>query len=274
VYLWNTAIDDGMIAKINRQDKIHFVTGFKGDTVVLKLTPPVVLNGDSVFTQPADAQLKHYIKGTAIRYTTDGTDPDSTSSPVFNNDLAVQKSFLLKTRATKPGWYSSDVSSHFFFATTHQAESVKLLQPSDEKYKANGGKTLIDLVKSDASSGTGKWLAYRKNACEAMLFFDKPVTATSVTLSMLKDLGGYIFPPESVEIWGGTNSKQMKLLSRVTPKQPKDYEPNENMGIQCNFKPANVDCIKLVAKPVAKLPKWHFGKGEKAWIFIDEVVVN
>jgi hypothetical protein len=32
--------------------------------------------------------------------------------------------------------------------------------------------------------------------------------------------------------------------------------------------------IRLQATPVKSLPAWHPGKGQKGWIFIDEVFVN
>ncbi len=32
--------------------------------------------------------------------------------------------------------------------------------------------------------------------------------------------------------------------------------------------------LKVVATPVERLPKWHKGKGEKGWIFIDEIFLN
>jgi hypothetical protein len=66
----------------------------------------------------------------------------------------------------------------------------------------------------------------------------------------------------------------MKRLGSITPTQPSKGEPNENIAVTCEFAATDVKYIKVVAKPLAKLPKWHPGKGEKAWIFIDEVLVN
>jgi hypothetical protein len=82
-------------------------------------------------------------------------------------------------------------------------------------------------------------------------------------------------PPQSFEVWGGTNKNDMKLLGKTKPKQPvKEDDPFGNIAIECNFPATEVSCIKFVAKPVKHLPKWHPGKGEKGWIFIDEVLVN
>jgi len=126
--------------------------------------------------------------------------------------------------------------------------------------------------------GNGKWLAYRENPMEAMLVFGKPVEAKTVTISALKNVSGFILPPASVEIWGGMDEKNLKLLSRVIPEQPgkpvKESVNEESLAIECDFKLTEVKFIKLLLKPVAKLPEWHAGKGQKAWIFVDEVFVN
>ena len=276
LYLWNTNIPSTDIRMLQQQNKnISYQTGFKGDTVVLKLTPPILENEEQIITGTTPLKLKHYIQGTTIRYTLDGTEPDSLLSPVYNNKLEINSAVTVMARAFKPGWTSSDVMEQHFFKTTYRPDSVILVTPVDPKYKGEGGKTLIDLDKSDLNFGNGKWLAYRQNPMEAILVFGKPVEVKDITLSMLKNVGGFIFPPASVEIWGGLEQNKLKLLRKIDPKQPDKKSKNEeNLAIDCSFDPTTVKFIKVFLKPVAKLPPWHAGKGEKAWIFIDEVFVN
>jgi hypothetical protein len=45
-------------------------------------------------------------------------------------------------------------------------------------------------------------------------------------------------------------------------------------GFECKFDPVTVKYIKIVGVTVGKLPLWHPGKGDKAWIFTDEILVN
>jgi uncharacterized membrane protein len=274
VFLWNTGVAPTALATISKQGKIHFETGFDGSKVIMKLTPPIVGNSDSILTKPVPVQLKHYVAGTTIRYTIDGTDPDSSGSPVFNNNVAVQKSFRLKARAVKNGWYSSEVISRDFYTNIYRADSLILLQPADAKYKAKEGRTLADLIKSEPSRGTGKWLGFLHNNVEALLLYNKPVVASSVTLSFLRDIGSSIFPATRVEVWGGMEKDKLKLLSKTAPVQAVKGDPNSNVPVTCSFTPTAVTYIKVIAIPLAKLPEWHSDKGKKAWLFIDEVMVN
>ena len=88
-------------------------------------------------------------------------------------------------------------------------------------------------------------------------------------------------PPATVEVWGGVNEHDLKLLGRAIPTQPtqaetkrKDFVNSENIFFTFKFKPTELKYIKLLLKPVAKLPPWHAGKGQKGWVFVDEVFVN
>lgn len=274
VYVWNTGISQAALAAINKQGKLRFETGFDGDKVTMKLSPPIVLNSDSVVISDVPVELKHYVAGTVIRYTTDGTDPDSTSSPVYKNNLQVQKAFQLKARAVKPGWFSSDVVSRNFYTSHFRPDSIALLKPVDPKYKAREGRTLTDLVQSEPRRGSGKWVGVQNNNFESLLMFRQPVSASSVTIGVLKDMPNQIFPPTDVEVWGGTDRNNMKLLTRVTPKQPAKGDPNGSLPVYCNFASTSVKYLKIVAKPLAKIPAWSEAKGKKAFVLIDEIMVN
>ena len=109
---------------------------------------------------------------------------------------------------------------------------------------------------------------------EALLVFNQPAAISNVTVSTLIDIGSYLMPPQSVEVWGGDNPKQLKLLNRITPEQPTMAKPTYQKGNEIKFSPVTVKYIKVVANPVPKLPSWHPGKGDKAWIFTDEIFVN
>ena len=91
---------------------------------------------------------------------------------------------------------------------------------------------------------------------------------------MLENTGGYIFPPVSVEVWGGTEKNNLKLLGKIIPQMPKKYEDAKMIQEKISFAPAEVKYLKIVAKPLQKLPKWHDGKGQRAWIFLSEIVIN
>ncbi len=276
VYLWNTGVNDADAAKLQQKgNNIAWFTGFKGDTVIMKLTTPILQNEQTVIAKPVKLMLKNYIKGATIRYTTDGKDPDSLASPVYDSSIVISKDETVKAKAFKPGWISSDIVEGHFFMSGIMPDSAVLLTPADPKYRAIGGKTLIDLDKSDLNFGNGKWLGYRDNDMQALLLFNHPVKAQSITFSALMNVSSYIFPPTRVDIWGGADQQHLTLLGTITPQQPgKEMTNAQNLSLKLSFAPVELKCIKFLAVPVHTIPAWHAGKGEKAWVFMDEVFVN
>lgn len=249
--------------------------GFKGDTTTLKLTPPVLLNEEQIITEPIRLQLKHYVNGTSIRYTLDGTEPDSSLSSEYTSNIVLTKNVTIKSKAFKKGWVSSDVLENYFYSSKYKVDSIINLLPPEEQYKGDGAKTLTDLIKGETSNfKSGKWLGFRKNKMESLLMFAAPATISSVTLSTLIDIGGYIMPPVSIELWGGNDAGQLKHLSRINPQQPLKVQPAYLKAFELSFAPVTVKYVKIVVIPVSKLPLWHPGKGDKGWVFTDEVFVN
>jgi hypothetical protein len=88
------------------------------------------------------------------------------------------------------------------------------------------------------------------------------------------DVGGHIFPAKRFRVWGGTDKNRLELLGTVVPEQPKGYMPPVQMGLECIFQTTHITHLRIVAEPVDQLPKWHQYKGQKGWLFLDELLFN
>lgn len=277
VYLWNTAVSEqDMPALKQRFPRIHFECGFKGEGIVAKLNAPIIEGGEQVFSSSTKVGLKNFIKGAVLHYTLDGSVPDSLKSPIYSGDsIVVEKSCQLNAKAFLPGWISSDVATRSFYKTGILPDSVVLRYPPNPQYKGEGAKTLANKKIGDTDFRNNKWLGYKETDLEAVLLFKKPVTLSSVSFSTLVDIGSYIMPPAEIQVWGGSNEKNLVLLKKLNPKQPEKVgAPGYKTGFTCTFEARKVSVIKIVAKPVKKLPAWHPGKGDLGWVFVDEVFLE
>jgi hypothetical protein len=84
-------------------------------------------------------------------------------------------------------------------------------------------------------------------------------------------MDSFIMIPAMVEVWGGNSKNDLKIIQKIVSKLPTKMEGNANLGIQIPINKGTFKMIKLVVKPIQKLPSWHPGKGQKAWFFVDEV---
>ena len=274
--IWNTPIQQGEFALIQKQlSKVKVETGYIGDTTKLLLTPPVIENEEVIFKNDLSLKLKHYIKGAAIRYTTDGTEPDSVNSPIYSKEVVLDKGFTLKARAFKNGWISSRTVEKTFFKSSIKPDSVFLATMANPDFLAEGATTLIDGQKGDLNFKGGKWLGYKDRPLEAYLFFNKTINISTITVSMLIDTSRLIMPPKNIEVWAGETAGTVKLLKTLSPLQPVKKKGAYFTGYDFILNTHSVKCIKLVVKPLPVLPKsQHRKKGDKGWAFVDEVFLN
>ena len=276
LYIWSTPAQAENIAALQRQLKnTRIVTGFAGDTVVIKLNKPSIENDDQVLLRPERLDLKHPVKGVTIRYTTDGTDPDSLRSPVYDGDFTLNKALTIKAKAFKQGWISSDVTEKVFYKAGYKIDSIRFLHPApDPPYNTMSASILTDAQKGDLNFKSGKWIGFRGLPMQALMRFDTAHIISSVTISSLVDIGGYIMPPQTIEIWGGKDPGKLNLVKKISPPQPVKEAPAYMKGYAINFKPVKEKYLKVVIVPVTKLPAWHRGKGDKGWVFTDEIFLN
>ncbi|MBI1782266.1 MAG: chitobiase/beta-hexosaminidase C-terminal domain-containing protein, partial [Sphingobacteriales bacterium] len=274
--LWNTNVKDEEIKTLLAANKTLIIeTGYKGDTDIIKLNAPMLENESFVIDTPVHLQLKHFVHGVVVRYTLDGTEPDSLHSPVYDKNVMLTKNVLVKTKAFKPGWISSDILETYFYAAKIKGDTVINILPADSAFRGNGSRTIIDLVKGETTNfGNGKWVGYHGKKMESIIGFNTSQTVSSVTLSTLIDIGSYIMPPVSIQVWGAGKDGKYRKLNSLSPAQPTAVSPAYLKGFEMTFAPVTVKAIKIIAVPVAKLPAWHPGKGDKGWIFIDEVFIN
>jgi len=279
VFIWNTNISATETDELQKQNKkIKFVRGYVPDeNEILSLTPPLVRNEEFILSGGEKIELKHQVAGVTIRYTTDGTDPDSTISKIYGEPISPDGFMEIKARATRAGWYSSPVVSFSFFKNGIKPTKAELINPPNEKYKGSGATTLIDSKKGLAENFSDPaWLGFREKPFAGIFYFDAPQTINSISISYNKNIQSYLMPPAEVEIWGGDDEGKLKLLKRVKPAQPTEKEKNvvRVEGLKIELVPSVYKVYKVVAKNVTKLPTWHPGKGDKGWIFIDEVFFN
>ena len=273
--VWDVTLSAAELNTLQQHLKTTTIeTGFRGDTVLIKLNPPIIENEQQVITVAQPLQLKHYIKGVIIRYTTDGTIPDSISSPIYAPGVMLDKKEVIKAKAFKTGWIGSDVTEKRFYKAGVSPDSVQLLTATDPQYKGEGALTLHDGKLGNNNFRDGKWLATHGVPMEVLFYFKNPTSISSVNISSVVDIKSYLMPPQEIEVWGGETISSLRLLKRLKPAQPSKEAPLYTTGYDVDFQKSTLKVLKLVVKPVNKLPSWHKGKGDKGWFFTDEVFLN
>lgn len=276
VSIWQSGLTEAEQDKLQEAySSIEFIRGFRDDGgIVMKLTPPRLKNTQRVFNDSMTLDITHPIRGVSIRYTTDGSAPDSVHSPVLTEKVLKENHTLVKAMACREGWHCSDVVSYDFYRSL-KPDRVELLQAIDGGHKANGERTFFDgRLAEDRDFFNPDYAGWTETDMDLMLVFDSPRKIKSVSLNTLVSVGYGVFPPAVLEVRSVAADGSEKLLLRQTPEMPKKEGRSEIKLFGGSFQAAAVTRLRIVAKPLEKLPSWHFRKGMKGTILCDEIILN
>jgi hypothetical protein len=131
-------------------------------------------------------------------------------------------------------------------------------------HQAEGANTFFNKILGTFGANSPAWANYwagvRDNDLVAMCFFNKPIILSAFGIHFMVEEENGIYPPMSVEIWGGDDSKNLKLLTKLKPKLPLEGEEHTLQFLEGIFKSKKVSCIKIIAKPNVKMNPKSKGK--------------
>lgn len=277
VFVWNTGLSQEDLDALTREfPDIRWDSGYESDdTELLKLNAPLLKNKSNVLSPGENIVLKHNLPGTLIRYSLDGTDPDSVNSPVYKDPLPCDSYAVVKTKAFKDGWLSSEVKEFRFFRKGFSPDSASLASAPDKRFEGEGIITLIDGNKGiEDFYRHPAWIAFRENDLIADFSFEKQLpTISNITLSYARNTYSICMPPDEMQLWGGNDRRNLRLIAKIEPRLTEYSGRPRIEGLSMDVPPSNYKYYRLVAKPVRKLKDGN-PKKRDLWLMVDEVFFN
>jgi hypothetical protein len=193
----------------------------------------------------------------------------------YKKPFRLSGNTVLKVKAFRPGWISSDVVQRTFYKSEIHPDTIFFVKNPDPKYSGHGAKTLIDYELGESNSSNGKWLAYKDADMEFVIGFNQARQLSEAHFNTLVNIGGYILPPTTISVQGSNDGQQFKNITAVKYPGINKKETGGVKTFSCVFpKSTSFKYYKFIVSNVKKLPSWHAGKGTPAWIFVDELFLN
>lgn len=275
VYVWNTAIDADAAEKLRREHShVRIELGYVDDgQTVLPLNDPIILPSSKFFRDSVRVMLNHPVPGVELRFTIDGSEPDSVHSPVYREPILVSEETSVRVKGYKSGWVSSREAARAFHRSDYVPSSVTLLAAPNPRYKGRGAHTLLDLESGGNNHADGKWLGFYGEPMIAVLSFDTAVDIQTVGISVKQNYGSHIYPPQQVDVWGGTDAADAQLIARSRPDLATDASPTQMLEIPVAGS-NELRYLRVEAKPFVPIPTGYPAAGNPAWVFVDEIILR
>ena len=217
---------------------------------------------DSAVTISADLRLE----GVQLFYTNDGSDPTQQSS-LYTKPFEVRNKGTYTFRAFHLDWNPSESVSLTLFKKGIIPEKIDWITNAHPNYPDEDLLSLINQKKGSLNFRDVEWTGFDSIA-KATVHFKKKTHINEITVGFLIDTKSWIFPPEEIAIYHGQNLLGFKLTVPHITSDLKKIESNRFLIGK------EVDSITIIIKNFQQLPDWHPGKGNKAWMFLDEFIFN
>ncbi len=207
-----------------------------------------------------------------VRYTLDGSDPDS-SSPVYTAPIQIRESCTLKAKSDFEGRVPRIYEKRF---EHHKAmgRPVTILTDLHPRYTFNIPDMLTDGLKGAGPYNSGDFAGWYNKPMEAVIEMDG-TTYSEVTLSTFVFKYDYIFGPTYLSVLTSEDGNEYTEIARQDYPVDSNYDDgNGCRDYTMNFPETSAKYLKVQAGCLETLPEWHSGKGRPGFVFVGEIIVK
>ena len=168
---------------------------------------------------------------------------------------------------------STVVSAHFFKKPNNYNITIK--STYNPQYHAGGPEGLIDGIFGTTNWRKGDWQGYQSQDFECVVDLQKSKEVSQFSANFLQDTRSWILMPTQVDYYISNDNINFTLVKNIeNTVEPKDYENKIEDFAFALDKPITARYVKVIAHNFGKLPDWHQGAGDDAFIFIDEITIK
>jgi hypothetical protein len=239
---------------------------------LFKAPPRVVIepNGGA-FESSLLVRLLSDTEGVTIRYTLDGSEPTLRSAR-YTGPVRLTTSSALKAVAVFRGELSAEPTVAQFIKCMKVKEAA-FEKPYSDKYPGQGDATIINGRRGTLDFHDGEWLGFNGDDVVVTLDLGGIRSIKKITAGFLQEQGAWIFLPSEVKFFVSGDGVNWTSAgeSKNTIEQTEQVLVKDFAGVNGNAKSR---FVKIVGKNIGVCPSWHPGAGDKAWLFVDELIVE
>jgi hexosaminidase len=224
--------------------------------------------------KPYALKLETEVPGTSVFYTLNGNDPDKNSFK-YINPIKIDHDITLKAVAYKDEKQLEKLVEYQVDYHKAVGKYVTYREKYSERYPGNGQQTLNDGLRGSFNYNDGYWQGYNGNNLDVIINLGEDFTFNSIASTFLLDQKKWIFIPEAVNYYVSDDGQNFQIIASIKHNIPlnSDSPLTNDFTMKLN-RPMKVSFLRVEAVNIGVCPDWHPGKGGKAWLFVDEIVVR
>lgn len=213
------------------------------------------------------AVIKNELGRHAIRYTLDGSPPDE-RSPLYKGPVVLENKTVIKAATFRNGKRFGQVSSVEYYLNKATGKKVRYINTYSPQYAAGGDSGLANGLLGTKDFLDGRWQGFQEKNLEIVIDLGKPQAISSIRTHFLHNPASWIYLPRRVEF---AVSEDGAHFTTVASFGAANQDANGIKAYEKQFPSQKARFVKIVGENIGRRP----GRPEeKAWVFIDEVIVE
>ncbi|WP_223034691.1 glycoside hydrolase family 20 protein [Hanstruepera marina] len=214
-------------------------------------------NGESFYT------LKTLTKDKVIRYTTNGSEPNEQSA-IYDDPIPFNENMTVKTAVFKNGKQLGKTFTEYFNYHKGVGKKITISPEPSKVYAGSGAQGLINGISgSDTRYGDKEWLGFWGDDVEITIDLGEEIEINTIKTRFHNGQGQWIYAPKHIEFQFDHDSQIIEV------PHSKDILVNVLFD-----KMVRTRYIRLKVPNYGIIPEGKQGSGNKAWTFIDEIIVK
>jgi len=259
---WNRFIGSFRMDEIYSQMGYEFAKHIFGVTASYAVDPE---KGGVVMTLTTQG-------GAPIRYTLDGSDPTA-SSPLYKAPVTIGESCTFKAAALREGMQTPVYARKFDFNKA-TGRRIALNAAPTLKYTYGGASLLVDGYRGGPVYSNGAWIGFLNEPLDVTIDMQGAKPYSAVTVESLVEKGEWGFPPSSVGVYLSDDGSEFAEAALMSVPQETAGSPDGVKPFKVLFPETSARYLRVVARTVDPIPAWHGAAGQKAHMFVDEIIVE
>lgn len=233
---------------------------------------PTISGGGRVFRGETVISMASNSPNSPIFYTLDGSQPDE-SSRRYSTPFAIKETSIVKAVAVNARGNKSFTAEARFFKKPNDW-TVRIAHKYNRQYTGGGDEGLIDGIRGTLNWSSGEWQGYQPYDFLAVIDLQRETEIRRVGGGFLQDVRPWIWMPTHIRFEVSSDAENFEEVADIkTGVDPKDMTPTIRDYKQ-DITPVKARYVRVRAYNLGKIPAWHPGAGDDAFIFVDEIFVE
>jgi len=274
-YINHNEIIDGGTLEFYMNDNPTIWGSREGQEPITRITEhlivpaPFIAKGDVAFKGSTELVIKTVDKEASIFYQLDNEGYGKYEKPI-----TISEPVSLSVYAIRGDVKSATITTDFYKIDPNL--SISLETKYANQYNAGGNSALIDGIVGAQDFRTGTWQGYFDEDVIAIVDLGKQKPINMVFVNFLQDQRSWIFYPTEVACFMSNDGINFKPIEKRIIDATKQSENVEIKEIYFKQPSTPFRYVKIVAKKLGALPKWHLGYEHdgRSWLFVDEIIIK